>query len=209
MRESFVALLIGGLPWRRLHTDPEALPFGPDTVFGRTLKAYQDAGASRIVLATGPRTADLETAIAPHGGKIEWVVADDAVTSIGPALAAGLRALGSVNETIAIGLADMPLLSGDLISKLAGEFRASGRPMGVPICQEQLGHPVFFLPGMRADLAKATGSGGYRDLLFARGDEVATLETPYTAVLRLVEGSPEYRELLQLAGLPVTAESSF
>ena len=210
MRESFVALLIGGLPWRRLHTDPEALPFGPtDTVLGRTIKAYQDAGASRIVLATGPRNADLEAAIAPHRGKIEWIESPEALTAIGPALAAGVRTLGGVDGPIAIGLADMPLLTGELIKKLAADFVASGRPIGVPICQDQLGHPVFFLPGLRGALERATGPGGYRDLLFAHGEEVATLETPYTAVLRLVEGSPEYRELLQLAGLPVTADSLF
>jgi len=209
MRESFVSLLLGGLPWRRLHTDLEALPFGPETVLGRTLRAYQEAGAARIVLATGPRTEALEAAIAPHRDALEWVEASEAETSLAPAIAAGVRALGHAEHPIALGFADMPLLTAELLTSLMRAFRAARKPIGVPLCQEQLGHPVFFLPELRGDLARLSGSASHRSIIFARGDDVAALDTPQTAVLRTVEGAPEYREMLGIATLPLTPESRF
>jgi len=209
MRESFVCLLLGGLPWRRLHTDLEALPFGSETVLGRTVRAYQEAGASRIVLATGPRTEALQGAIEPHRDRVEWVESTEAVTTLAPALVAGARALRGAEHPIAVGFADMPLLTGDLLSGLVRAFRATGRPIGVPICQEQLGHPVLFRPELCADLVRLSGSTSHRNLIFSRGDEVAALETPHSAVLRTIEGAPEYREMLGLARLPLTPESRF
>jgi len=205
MRESFVTLLLGGLPWRRIHTVQEALPFGPESVLGRTLRAYQEAGAKKIVLATGPRTLALEGAIRPHLDRVEWVEVTEAESTLTPVLTAGVRALGSVEHPIAVGFADMPLLTGELIGRLAGAFRTSGRPIGVPLCQNQLGHPVFFLPQLRGELARLIAPATHRDLILRRGEEVEVIETPFTAVLRAIEGLPEYREMQVLAGLPVTA----
>jgi CTP:molybdopterin cytidylyltransferase MocA len=209
MRENFVGLLLGGLPWRRLHTDLEALPFGSETVLGRTLRAYREAGASRIVLVSGPRTEALQAAIEPHRDRIEWVESAETETRLAPALSAGARALRGATHPIAVGFADMPLLTGELLTGLFKAFRETGRPIGVPICQEQLGHPVFFLPELVADLARLSGTANHRTLVFARGEEVAVLETPQTAVLRTIEGAPEYREMLLLARLPLTPESRF
>lgn len=209
MRESFVALLIGGLPWRRLHTDLEALPFGPETVLGRTLRAYKEAGATRIVLATGPRTEALEAAIAPHREALEWVEAAEAEATLAPAIAAGARALGNSEHPIALGFADMPLLNAELLTGLARAFREARKPIGVPLCQEQLGHPVFFLPELRGDLVRLSGTASHRNIVFARGDDVAVLETLQSAVLRTIEGAPEYREMLGIARLPLTPESRF
>jgi CTP:molybdopterin cytidylyltransferase MocA len=209
MRESFVGLLLGGLPWRRLHVDLEALPFGTETVLGRTLRAYKEAGASRIVLATGPRTEALEAAIAPYREALEWVEAAEAETTLAPAIAAGARALGNTEHPIALGFADMPLLNAELLTGLARAFREAHKPIGVPLCQEQLGHPVFFLPELRGDLVRLSGTATHRNIVFARGDDVAVLETPQSAVLRTIEGASEYREMLGIARLPLTAESRF
>lgn len=209
MRESFVGLLLGGLPWRRLHTDLEALPFGPETVLARTLRAYREGGAVRIVLATGPRTDALEAAIAPHGDALEWVEAAETDLTLAPAIAAGARALGNAEHPIALGFADMPLLTAELVTGLARAFREARKPIGVPLCQEQLGHPVFFLPELRGELARLNGTSTHRHLIFARGDDVALLDTPQSAVLRTIEGAPEYREMLGIARLPLTPESRF
>jgi CTP:molybdopterin cytidylyltransferase MocA len=166
------------------------------------VRAYHEAGASRVVLATGPRTPDLESAMAPHRDRVEWVETLEAETDLAPVLTAGLRALGGAEEPLAIGLADMPLLTGALVGDLAARFRASGCPLGVPVCQDQLGHPAFFLPQLRGELSQLRAPATHRNLIFARGAAAATLETPSTAVLRTIDGLPEYREMLRLAGLP-------
>ncbi len=202
MHRKFAVLLFGGLPWRRTPALQEALPFGNESVLSRTLRAYREGGAAMIVLATGPIDRALGAILEPHRGELQVVELPEAPAALAPYIARGARALSDWHDPFAIGFTDMPLLTGALISTLWAAFNSSGKPIGVPTCQGSLGYPVFLAGQLRNELEQLSPPRTHRDFIFSRGDDVALLDTQHTAVLRMIDGLPEYREVLALAQLP-------
>ena len=201
--KKFSALLLGGLPWKRTPVPQEALPFGEGTVLERTLSTYREAGAQTIALAMGPREPGLDALIEPHLQQVRLVDVADAASGITAFVAQGLQALEDRGHVIAIGFADMPLLSADLLKNIFEAFRGSGKSMGVPMCQGILGHPFFLLPALKAELQQLNAPATHRDLILARPDDVEVIPTDFTAVLRTIDELPDYQEMLAVAGIPL------
>ncbi|MBD3235351.1 MAG: NTP transferase domain-containing protein [Candidatus Eisenbacteria bacterium] len=202
--KTFSALLLGGFPWSRTSIPQEALPFGDGTVLDRVIAAYRDAGAQKLVLALGPQEPSLELAADPHRSTADVVRVSGERRGLGNYLVAGLEALDASGGAIAIGLCDMALLTPELVETLWRAYREAGRPLGVPLCQGVLGHPLFVSPELQDELIAQHGRRTHRDLLLAHPDDVTVLPTDYTAVLRSIEDLGDYQEMLEIAGLPPT-----
>lgn len=199
----FSVILMGGFPWKRTPVPQEALSFGETSVLERTIAAYREAEARSIVVVLGPNDAHLERAAAPVRSIATITNVEDTHRGMGIYFRRGLQLLDEQGGVIAVGLTDMPLLTGKLITQLFEQFRESGKPIGVPVCQGILGHPVFFVPELRRELERISSPGAYRDIILQMPDEVAVVPTEFTAVLRTIDGIPEYREMLGVAGLEV------
>ncbi len=202
-RTNFDAILLGGLPWKALPTPQEVLPFGEKTVLETTISAFKEAGAKRITLALGRRNPYLDAVIGRLGETVQVVHAPDAEDGLARILRAALAATPDEQRAFAVCFADMPLLTSDIVRKIASSFSPSGKPAVVPVCQDILGHPVVFQAGMRARLMELEPPQTHRDVVLELGDDVELVAVAQTAVLRSIDEPLDYREMLEIARLPI------
>jgi len=102
---------------------------------------------------------------------------------MGASLRTGVRAAGAGADAWLVALADMPALTPALIEALLACYRDAGRPIAVPVCRGQRGHPVVLGAGLREELLALTGDVGARGIIRAHPGWVAELETEDEAVL--------------------------
>jgi molybdenum cofactor cytidylyltransferase len=114
-------------------------------------------------------------------------------------LRAGLDALRAGTAAAVVALGDQPLPDPDVIRRLVTAFRATGRPIAVPVYRNGRGNPVLFAAALFEELRAVRGDRGGRGVIArdpARIAEVpvdapmpADVDTPadYEAVRRAVE----------------------
>jgi molybdenum cofactor cytidylyltransferase len=77
----------------------------------------------------------------------------------------GMAALPAEVEAVVILLADQPLPSPVVVTRLAEAFRTSERPIVVPLYAGERGNPVLFGASMFPELLRLTGDSGARGLI--------------------------------------------
>ena len=101
------------------------------------------------------------------------VICEDAVAGMGRSIACGVEAMADADGWV-IALGDMPLVSLDTISSVAGAI-GLGAPICVPVFAGQRGHPVGFGSRFLHELIALTGDIGAREVLRAHRDLVREL----------------------------------
>lgn len=97
----------------------------------------------------------------------------------GGSLAAGVAALPTGTDAAVVLLADMPLVTPQVIGRLVAAFNpVEGRSICVPVFEGRRGNPVLFAAKHFAAMQAIAGDEGARALLRSHADEVA--ETPVT-----------------------------
>jgi molybdenum cofactor cytidylyltransferase len=127
-----------------------------------------DAEAVALTLASLP----VRTVVNPR-------YADGQSTS----LRVGLDTLRPGTEAAVIALGDQPLPDPDVIRRLVGAFRATGRPIAAPVYRDGRGTPVLFAAALFSELQAVTGDQGGRSVIArdpSRVTEVA-VDTPMPA----------------------------
>ena len=145
------------------------------------------AGLDDVVVVTG---RDAEAVAAALTGLPVRIAtnpryADGQATS----LRVGLDALRSGTTAVVIALGDQPLPEPDVIRRLVASFRASGRPIAVPVYRGARGNPVLFAATLLGELRAVTGDQGGRTVV-AR-DPARVAEVPIDLPTPVDIDSPE------------------
>ena len=147
------------------------LPLGDSTMIGQVIAAFQGAGVAEIVVVTGHRARELESALSGTG--VTFVRNPRyAVTEMFDSAVLGFRALTGRCDALFFTPGDIPLFSVETLKALA----ASGAPAAVPVWGGHRGHPLYLTAGTAALLAADEGAGGLRGALGRCG--VAVGEIP-------------------------------
>lgn len=203
MTNNLSAVILATRSGPRLKTPIPTLPFGESTVLGRTLQAYLDAGFAEVIVVAGAGASELRGALGPLAGRVKMVEAGESEERFAPLVRAGLEQAATGMKGLAIGLADQPLLTAELLQQLAERFAASSSPLLIPGWQGHLGHPVFFEASLLASLRGLPPEAEMWDVIRGYGERADVHEQGATAVVRRIEDRHEYHEHLRLAGLPV------
>lgn len=115
--------------------------------------------------------------------ELGFVVIEARLGGMGEAIAVAVRATATARGWV-IGLADMPWIPSDLITRVAGEIESPDH-VAAPWHAGRRGHPVAFGSGWRAALESLTGDVGARDLL--SGAQVRLVEPAPSSVHRDVD----------------------
>ena len=155
------------------------------------------AGVDDTVVVLGGDAEAVALALAPL--PVRTVVNPRYAEGQSTSLRAGLDALRPGTGAAVVALGDQPLPDPDVIRRLVAAFRASGRPIAVPVYQDGRGNPVLFAAALFSELRAVTGDRGGREVIArdaARVAEVpvdmampADIDTPqdYEAVRRAKE----------------------
>jgi molybdenum cofactor cytidylyltransferase len=90
---------------------------------------------------------------------------------------AALRSLPPGTDGIVLCLIDHPLISSSLVHDLIERFYTSKKPIVLPVCEGQRGHPVIFSAQLYEELLKAPLETGARSVVWAHANEVEEFST--------------------------------
>jgi molybdenum cofactor cytidylyltransferase len=117
-----------------------------------------------VVVVTGHARAEVEAAL--DGLEITWAHNPDFATGLASSLKAGVAALPEdVGGALAL-LGDMPLVSPNVLARLADAFAARPEALAaIPIFAGRRGNPVLLARALFGEVAKLQGDEGARRLL--------------------------------------------
>lgn len=181
----------------RMGTSKQLLPLGGKTIVWQTTNAACQAALGEVIVVTGS-----------NAERVDAAVGDLPITSIynpnwqdgqASSVVTGISAL-SGESTAAIFLpADQPLVTPELLRRLAELYQTSGSTAAAPCFKGRRGSPVLFdLSRWRQKLLKLAGDQGGRTLLNACPDEVSLLELTDDSVLFDADCLIEYEQLVKL-----------
>lgn len=131
----------------------------------RAVEQAQTARVHEVVVVVGPNRAEMERALA--GAPARLVDNPDHLSGMASSLRAGLVALSPRVEAAVVGLADQPFQHAGIINRLIETYRATGRPIVVPLYAGRRGNPVLFDRSLFPELAAQRGDQGGREVIAA------------------------------------------
>jgi len=203
MIKNMSAIVVPSRIGRHLKTPVPLLPFGDTTVLNRTLGAYRAAGFDEIIVVLSYRAADLEASLGADAAAYQVVTSPNPEEEYPGLIRRALERLSPSAKSFALGLGDQPLLDGDLLQGLAQRFVAANRPILVPVWQGHLGHPVFFAASLAEELKQLKPNQDPWDVIKAHAADVHDHHVYHTSVVRHIEDTEDYHDLLTIAGLPI------
>jgi molybdenum cofactor cytidylyltransferase len=96
---------------------------------------------------------------------VQFVESTDADSGMSASLAGGLRTLPATAEAVVVALGDQPTISPEVIDRLIATWRATGKPVVVPMYGGERAHPVLFGRAMFPELLAVRGDQGGRDVI--------------------------------------------
>ena len=129
------------------------------------------AGVDDTVVVLGGDAEAVALALAPL--PVRTVVNPRYAEGQSTSLWAGLDALRPGTGAAVVALGDQPLPDPDVIRRLVAAFRASGRPIAVPVYRDGRGNPVLFAAVLFGELRAVTGDRGGREVIARDAARVA------------------------------------
>ena len=164
---------------------------GGDTTFlEQIVSVLQRSEVNRITVVLGAEAARIQAATDLSG--VDVVLNEGYREGQLSSLIAGLRAVPPEAEAIVLCLVDDPFLTVESVDGVVGAFRATGKPMVVPVFEGRRGHPTLFARSMFAELLNAPAEEGARHVVQSHKDQVVEVDLPERAVLARIDTPEDY-----------------
>ena len=137
--------------------------FDGEPLVRRAVKAAVASRAGDVVVVTGHRATEIETALS--GIDVRTVNNADYATGMASSIRIGLESLGDI-DGLCIALADMPGLTGDDLKLLARHFQdAGGNAIVRAVSNGKRGNPVILPNILFSAIARLEGDVGARHII--------------------------------------------
>lgn len=192
------ALVLAAGASRRMGRPKLLLELGGVPLIRHVVERAQTADVGDVVVVVGPNRAEIAAALA--GTRARLVDNPDYATGMASSLRVGLQALAPETQAVVVVLGDQPFLETAVINRLIATYRASGRPIVVPVYAGQRGNPVLFDRSLFEELARQQGDQGGRAVVAADPARVAEVQVPASLPQRDVDTWEDYQAARALLG---------
>lgn len=187
------------------------LAAGRSTRMGRTkqLLAYRGrpllqhvldsaAGAvqlDRVILLLGHRAGEIRESLELRGAEVAFV--PDYRQGQSVSLRRGVEEAQRLGASAALFLlGDQPLVSAEVMDRVAAAYRESGDPVVLPVCGGERGNPVLMDRALFPDLLEITGDVGGRAILSRYEGGIREVEVCCPGIHADVDQWQDYERLL-------------
>lgn len=174
----------------RMHEFKPMLMLGSDTMIGRLIKTFREAGVEEITVVSGYKSELLEKHLAGLGVKL-CVNRDFATTKMFDSLCLGLKSLSRDADAVFVTPADIPLVKPETLKLMAGQGPALVRP----VWGGESGHPVLIPARLVPQILSYGGSGGLQGALNALGEPFLDLPVEDEGVTLDADTPEDFRAL--------------
>jgi molybdenum cofactor cytidylyltransferase len=170
-----IIVLAAGRGTRMASENKLAADLGGKPIIRHAVEAALASRARPVIVVTGHEPERVKAAL--KGLPVTFVHNPDFVGGLSTSLKAGISALSSDIDTVAILLGDMPQVSGALVDKLIATIDPErGALIAVPTREGKRGNPVAWARRLFDELTKLEGDVGARHLIGANSE--AVVEVP-------------------------------
>lgn len=188
-----VAIVLAAGASTRMGRQKQTLPFDGGTmlgaVVGTTLAAPFDE--VRVVVPEGARYR------LPADGRLVVVENRNRDEGMASSLRAGSETLPDETATVAIVLADLPLLRADTVRKLLDAAEREPDRIVFPRYEGRRGHPVLFPRRLVGELRELRGDRGARAVLERHRDEALALDVEDPGVCLDIDTPRDYASVMR------------
>ncbi len=157
-------------------------PIDGQPMVARVVHAVLASKARPVIVVTGHEPDAVRGALADRG--VTFVHNPDHAQGLATSLRTGIDALPKEADGVLVCLADMPLVSSQVVDRLIAGFNpVEGRAICVPTAGGKRGNPILWSRRFFAEMRAATGDVGARGLLAAHADQVVEVETGDDGIL--------------------------
>ncbi len=153
------ALVLAAGAARRFGPPKQLAQLGGQPLVRRAARCALDSGAGSVLVVLGRAGGEVRRAL--HGLPLNCVVNPHFGAGLSTSLRAGLEALPPDHAALVF-LGDQPDVPATAARAVVAAYRASDRPIVLPIYNGVPGHPVLFGPELRGELLAVRGDEGAR-----------------------------------------------
>ena len=167
------------------------------SVLRRAVTRTLDAGLDPVVVVLGHEADKARELL--QDLPVRTIVNSDYRQGMNTSLAAGLRALPPAVAAAVVVLADMPLVTSDMIAGVLDRFRRSGTRLVVSEYGGRPAPPVLYDRSLFAELMAEPGDGIGRSVVSRHHDEAVVVRWPLAA-LEDLDAPDDYARISRLLG---------
>ena len=177
----------------------QVLPFNDTCMAGQVIRTALAASLDPVILVTGCQAEQVALKVNPESIRI--VENRDWVQGMSTSIRCGLKALSDTCRAAVFLLADQPLVTTDIITRLVKSHIRSCPPITLPVCDGVRGNPVIIDRQLFAELETLTGDTGARVLFDRYQNRMCKVEVNDPAVLMDADTPEAYDRMLKQAAI--------
>jgi len=185
------ALVLAAGESRRMRMPKPLLRFGDTTFLEQIVAVLRRSSVDAITVVLGARADLIRASIDLAGTSV--VVNEDYHRGQLSSLIAGLKSVPAQTDAIVLCLVDNPLVSADVVNRLADGFAKTGKQIVLPVFNGRRGHPALFARSLFDELLKAPMDKGARHVLSSNEDKILEVDVPDSGVLTSIDTPEDYR----------------
>jgi molybdenum cofactor cytidylyltransferase len=171
------------------------LPLGGMTVLERTIRLFQSADVTDILVVVGYRADDLQPLIERWGAR--WVVNEHYWEDMFSSVVVGVNRLEPDREAFFLLPVDLPLVRRQTILDLLEAYRITkGKDIFLPVFMGRRGHPPLIDARYVEAVKRWTGQGGLRSFLEKYKSRTQEVEVADECVLLDLDTPSDYQDML-------------
>ncbi len=171
------------------------LPLGGGTVVEQTIRSFQPAGITEIIVVLGHRYGDIIPVLEKN--HIAWVVNPQYEKGMMGSIRKGVEALREDTRAFFIMPVDIPLVRPSTITHLIKKHSSNPSAVVYPAFKGQRGHPPLIPVYHREGILHWSGTGGLRRYLGAREKAGMDVATPDSGILMDMDTPRDYEKILK------------
>ncbi len=174
MRDICSVILAAGSS-RRLGFNKLTLKIDSEAVIRRSVLPFIEAGLGDVVVVAGPYLPEINRELT--GLNVTVVHNKDHDTGMSSSVKAAIPWVRGA-KAVFFHLGDKPFISKELLEDMVEAFRAAGKPIIVPVCGGQKGHPVLIDAALYIEeMEGLAGDKGLREVIENHKEDVLFIET--------------------------------
>lgn len=186
------AVIVAAGMSERMRRFTELMEIGNLTMAERTVTSFQRAGAGKIVLVTGHRSAFLKKNLSYLG--IDFAENPDyETTEMFESVKIGLAQLGTDCDKVLFCPVDVPFFTDETVGKLL----ACDAQVAVPRCNGAEGHPIALAGSLVPEILQYKGDKGLKGALAESGAEIVYVDVEDPGALKDADTKEAYQQLVE------------
>lgn len=189
------AIVLAAGQSKRMGRAKQLLPFGSGTILESVIMSLAESKVDEIILVLGHRGEEIRESLACRPAKT--VINPRYEEGMSSSIICGMNAVDEHADAVMIVLGDQPLISSDVIDKLAQEYRSGEKGIVVPLCKMRRGNPVIFDIKYREKLSALRGDIGGKTIVDSDSGDVLEVDIESDAVIQDIDEKDEYLRQLE------------